>query len=119
METLRDMERRKLVKEWASARHIDEYTFIITGTGLIQFRKQIQPVINAVAKQEDFEEMIEKTQGDSELKMEIKRLWAKIKDKTEDEIVQVIVKTGLKFGTKVGTAFLVHLFAGGVQINGS
>ena len=35
METLRDMEKRKLVSEWATSRYIDEYSSIITVIFLI------------------------------------------------------------------------------------
>lgn len=119
METMRDMEKRNLIAEWATARYPDEYTFIITSTGLLQFRKQIQPVMNAVAKQEDFEKLIQQTPGDSALKTEVVRMWTKFKDKAEDEIIQMLVKTGLSYGTKAGTSFLVNLFTGGSSIDGS
>ncbi|MGI8833399.1 MAG: hypothetical protein ACR2IS_12310 [Nitrososphaeraceae archaeon] len=112
METMRDMEKRNLIAEWATARYIDEYTFIITSTGLLQFRKQVQPVLIAVAKQNDFEKLIEKT-GAPAVKAGVKRMWTKFQDKTEDEIIQMVVKTGLSFGTKIGTVFLVNLFSGG------
>jgi hypothetical protein len=119
METLRDMERRNLVKEWASARYIDEYTFIITGTGLIQFRKQIHPIIASVAKQETYEKMIEavpSTPGDSSFRRELKSMWSKLKDKTEEEIVQTLVKKGVETGTKIATMFIVNYFAHGAAV---
>jgi hypothetical protein len=96
-ETLREMEKRDLIAEWAGARYADETTFIIKSTGIIQFRKQIQPIVNAASKQETYEEMIEQTPGDPSIKKEFKMMWIKLKDKTEDEIIQTIVKGGAEF----------------------
>lgn len=106
------MEKRDLIREWAGARNADQTTFIISSTGIIQFRKQIQPVVNAVSKQETYEEMIEKTPGDSSLKVFFKGMWIKLKDKTEDEIIVTMVKGGLNLGTRAATKFVVSLFGG-------
>jgi hypothetical protein len=72
----------------------EETQFQISVDGIIQFRKSIRPIARlALNHEEQYRTIVDKTEGDPEVKAELKELPGKIKDSVED---YSNIKAGLK-----------------------
>jgi hypothetical protein len=73
---------------------IEETPFQIAVDGIIQFRKSIRPIARLVINHEEqYQTIVDKTEGDPEVKAELKKVPEKIKDSVEG---YSNVKVGLK-----------------------
>jgi hypothetical protein len=62
----------------------EEIQFQITVDGIIQFRKSIRPIARLVINHEEqYQTIVDKTEGDPKVKAELKKVPKKIKDSTE------------------------------------
>jgi hypothetical protein len=60
----------------------DMTPFYITVDGIIQFRKSLRPIARlGINHEEQYQTKIDKTEGDSQLKAELKKFPEKIKEK--------------------------------------
>jgi hypothetical protein len=116
--TIYDMKKRGLLQKvevrygtGGSLEYEEEETpFQITVDGIIQFRKYIRPIARLVINHEEqYQTIVDKTEGDPKVKAELKKVPGKIKDKIEDKAIDALLD-GIKICGYQAAIFLVKLF---------
>jgi hypothetical protein len=91
----------------------DMRSFYLTSWGVIQFRKELEPLAKMlIEQQQQYTKIIDKTRGDSKVKRSFIEILIRFKDKLEskleEEAIDVIVGVAREHGIKAVT-FLVNL----------
>jgi hypothetical protein len=73
----------------------------------LYFRKHLQPLVTAIEK-EDYEINMDKIEGNSRIKQELKTLKTKLKGKMEDEIIDGFIGVAKQYGPPA-ISFIVNL----------
>jgi hypothetical protein len=93
----------------------EETPFQITVDGIIQFRKYIRPIARLVINHEEqYQTVVDKTEGDSKVKAELKTIPEKMKDRAEKEAIDVFVDSIKTYGYQAAI-FIMNLLQGEVK----